>query len=532
MAEKATGQPMKWRYVEENRVGDHICYYSDLRKMKAHYPAWSITKPARPSSMRSPRVGRSDPDRRLVDEDSDHRDLRFRRQHPGRAPAANGSQACPFVGIDNLMRPGSGDSTAARLRNLGVKCIHGDIRAASDFETLPTAEWVIDAAANPSVLAGLGRAVRAAASCSNTTSAAWSTCSNTAKMHRAGLRAAQHQPRLLDLRRLASLPLMADGQRLSCSTIPAPLPPGVSARGIGLDFSTAPPISLYGSTKLASETVALEYGEAFELSGLGQPLRCAGRCGTVRHARSGYLFLLDQRPPAAAPAALHRLRRHRAPGAGRFHPYDLAALAERQMRSEPPRRSADLHRRRRLGERPFAGAVDGVVRQPLRAPHAGEPARMQRAYDVPWVVMDIERWRARIRLAARRPGIEPCSERLPPTLPNIPTGSSGAACETPSGTAGGEPLIALLSIVIPARDEEGCIAATVEHLYVELRLQGVEHEIVVVDDGSTDATWASSLEARRPRTHPASGPEHRRARLRPRHRPGHSTTAGAMPWSS
>jgi CDP-paratose 2-epimerase len=45
MAENATGVPIKWRYVDENRIGDHICYYSDLRKMKAHYPSWSITKP-------------------------------------------------------------------------------------------------------------------------------------------------------------------------------------------------------------------------------------------------------------------------------------------------------------------------------------------------------------------------------------------------------------------------------------------------------------------------------------------------------
>ena len=44
MAEEVTGQSMKSRYVEENRVGDHICYYSDLRKMKKHYPAWDITK--------------------------------------------------------------------------------------------------------------------------------------------------------------------------------------------------------------------------------------------------------------------------------------------------------------------------------------------------------------------------------------------------------------------------------------------------------------------------------------------------------
>ena len=36
--------PCSYRYVDENRIGDHICYYSDLRKMKAHYPAWDITK--------------------------------------------------------------------------------------------------------------------------------------------------------------------------------------------------------------------------------------------------------------------------------------------------------------------------------------------------------------------------------------------------------------------------------------------------------------------------------------------------------
>lgn len=51
-----------------------------------------------------------------------------------------------------------------------------------------------------------------------------------------------------------------------------------------------------------------------------------------------------------------------------------------------------------------------------------------------------------------------------------------------------EPL-SRLSVVIPARDEEGCIRSTVEHLHLELTMHHVPHEIVVVDDGSQDATW-------------------------------------------
>jgi dolichol-phosphate mannosyltransferase len=66
----------------------------------------------------------------------------------------------------------------------------------------------------------------------------------------------------------------------------------------------------------------------------------------------------------------------------------------------------------------------------------------------------------------------------------------------------------LLSVVIPARDEEGCIASTIEHLHVELRLRGVPHEIVVVDDGSTDATWSviTGMQARVPTLAPVRNP--------------------------
>ncbi len=44
IAEKFTGQPQVFTYVDQNRAGDHICYYSDLRKMRAHYPSWDITQ--------------------------------------------------------------------------------------------------------------------------------------------------------------------------------------------------------------------------------------------------------------------------------------------------------------------------------------------------------------------------------------------------------------------------------------------------------------------------------------------------------
>src|ERR1700736_3772029 len=48
----------------------------------------------------------------------------------------------------------------------------------------------------------------------------------------------------------------------------------------------------------------------------------------------------------------------------------------------------------------------------------------------------------------------------------------------------------LLSVVIPARDEEGCIMATVEHLHLELALHDVPHENLLVHGGSSDNTWS------------------------------------------
>lgn len=66
------------------------------------------------------------------------------------------------------------------------------------------------------------------------------------------------------------------------------------------------------------------------------------------------------------------------------------------------------------------------------------------------------------------------------------------------------PPLQRLSVIIPAKDEEGCIEATVRHLHLELSLQKVPHEIVVVDDGSMDQTWRilEQLKAEVPALHP------------------------------
>src|ERR1051326_1351270 len=59
-----------------------------------------------------------------------------------------------IAGIDNFARPGS-ETNRLSLPAAGVRVFHGDVRLASDVDALPAADWVIDAAANPSVIAGV-----------------------------------------------------------------------------------------------------------------------------------------------------------------------------------------------------------------------------------------------------------------------------------------------------------------------------------------------------------------------------------------
>jgi CDP-paratose 2-epimerase len=47
LVEELSGRPQRWTYVEQNRVGDHVCYYSDLRKLRSHFPGWDVSVPLR-----------------------------------------------------------------------------------------------------------------------------------------------------------------------------------------------------------------------------------------------------------------------------------------------------------------------------------------------------------------------------------------------------------------------------------------------------------------------------------------------------
>jgi len=287
------------------------------------------------------------------------------------------------TGVDNLMRPGA-ETNRARLQRLGVQFVHVDLRAASDFAALPAFDWVIDAAANPSVLAGLSGAGSSRRLFEHNLAALGNVLEFCAE-RRAGLLLLSSS-RVYSISALAGIPLRVQDQAFGLDPSD-PLPAGLSTHGIGADFSTAQPVSLYGATKLASEVMAMEYGSAFEF-----PVWVT-RCGVLTGA--GQFGTPDQGIFAFwvnAHLRRHPLRYIGFNGMGHqardaFHPRDLAALLVAQMNT--PRSN---------GQRVYTaggGPANTMSLAQLTAwcderfgLHTPDIDLRSRPYDVPWVVMD------------------------------------------------------------------------------------------------------------------------------------------------
>jgi CDP-paratose 2-epimerase len=291
-----------------------------------------------------------------------------------------------LFGLDNFVRPGS-EQNRGMLRRLGVTVYHADIRLPSDFESLPAVDVVVDAAANPSVLAGLD----------GHTSSRQLVEHNLVGTINVLEYCRRHQASLIMLstsRVYAIAPLATLPTRVANNAfIPderGPLPIGLTARGIDETFSTTPPISLYGATKLASEQLALEYGATFDF-----PV-WVNRCGVL--AGAGQFGRADQGIFAYWVNSWLRRRPLRYIGFGGngyqvrdcLHPADIVPLLERQMatrdRSVPrllnvgggassARSLAQVSEwcRNRLGDHPVTSVLE------------------QRQFDIPWAVLDASR---------------------------------------------------------------------------------------------------------------------------------------------
>lgn len=186
-----------------------------------------------------------------------------------------------ITGIDNLSRKGS-ETNVEPLRKLGIDVRTGDVRDADELAALPRADFVLDCAANPSVLAGVDGASSSLGVMEHNLYGTVNLL-ELCKAWNAGF-VLLSTSRVYSIPSLAALPLVEETTRFSVHDGSAT--DGWSARGIAENFSTAPPVSLYGSTKLCSELLALEYGAAF-----GFPV-WINRCGVL--AGAGQFGKADQ----------------------------------------------------------------------------------------------------------------------------------------------------------------------------------------------------------------------------------------------
>jgi len=298
--------------------------------------------------------------------------------------------AWSLIGLDNLTRPGS-EGNRAELRRLGVKLVHGDLRCQSDVDALPEVAWIVDCAANPSVLAGADGQTSSRQLMEHNLLGTVNMLEHC-KRAKAGF-ILLSTSRVYAIEPLAALPVAArDGMYQPLVT--GSLPAGLSASGITEDFSTTAPISLYGASKLASEALALEYGATFDF-----PV-WINRCGVM--AGAGQFGRPDQGIFAYwLNSHLRRqpLRYIGFDGLGHqvrdcLHPRDLLPLLQKQFaagRSAPQPRLVNVS----------GGLASAMSLRQLHAwcddrfgPHPVSSDPRPRRFDLPWVVLDSARARA------------------------------------------------------------------------------------------------------------------------------------------
>jgi CDP-paratose 2-epimerase len=293
-----------------------------------------------------------------------------------------------IVGIDNFSRPGS-ETTRPHLKTAGVTVKHGDVRCASDLDAVGDADWVIDAAANPTVLVGIdGRTSSRQAVEHNLvgTLNVLEFCKNRG----AGL-VLLSTSRVYSVKSLNGLPLVVR-HRAFVPDQSAAWPNGAAAAGVAEEFPTTSPVSLYGATKIASEVMAMEYGDAF-----GLPI-VINRCGVLAGAgqfgtgEQGIFSYWVRAWASGQPLTYFGFEGTGYQVRDALHPADLADLIERQLRS------SDAGGIWNVGGGPSnamslaqlsAWCTDRLGnRQVLADPE-------QRRWDVPWVVMDTTRVKGR-----------------------------------------------------------------------------------------------------------------------------------------
>ncbi len=289
-----------------------------------------------------------------------------------------------LVGMDNFCRPGS-ERNRAKLRALGVEVLHGDVRSASDFEALANVDWVIDAAANPSVLAGVdGR--------TSSRQLVEHNLGGTVNMlefcrSRGAGFILLSTSRVYSIPPLCSVPLRTEGEHFAVDES-QPLPVGVTVKGVNETFDTSPPLSLYGTSKKMSEDLALEYHHTFKL-----PV-WINRCGVM--AGAGQFGRADQ---GIVAYWLHSWHERKAlkylgfAGTGHqvrdvLHPRDLADLLIKQMQS-PDASAPRLANVSGGAESAFSLAeLTAYAASHFGYDHPVERSGAVRPFDIPWLILD------------------------------------------------------------------------------------------------------------------------------------------------